>query len=1740
MARAFNVASRRISAERVKRQLDDRFVGSETEYTAAGFGSGAVYIDGHVYNSNEVGVGVVTNVGRPAAAFYASAAGGGGSVIVSGGGSTGGGGAVSGDFLLRSGILPMTGNLDMGNRSIVNVALVDGRDLELDGVAVDSLKNASYLVVAVDPVLTNERNVAFSSAFAINDGGAGNPYSIALTTPGSLSATSTNLATGNHTHEVTASDNPGAAVSLLKSAADGSLSLTKLTTPLITTSTNVDLLIDPAGTGGVKFTNSQTLRTSTFDSSFPIQGWQINEVVGVAGYSALTIGKIQADELAVRVFVADEVRVDRGDEFWTKSYGIVAETFTSPGSIGGTVSVKFEDSPALAGAIFTNNDWVLIRKLEISTGITLFNLWGQVTTYVNNADGTQNWTFTLRNGPLSQSITKGSLAIDFGASGAALIHLSVIDAAGAPYIKMRRWAGANPYTPANFTTYVQIGNLGSVGNPYYTPSGDGLYIRSTAADDQFMVADNNGFQIRGASFSLYNGANQTILMNNAAGLNFDEDLWGSWDNRRAMQWWPDVASMTGEPSLSIFTGKVSGGFADQQNFSYIDAKPTGGVLAALFATAYGQGTAHDAILTLEGGSQSLATGSTASMIADTIDLVGTTTFTGTGQARNFNPQADLTYNLGTTLLRWNILYVDQIIVSGAISGSTLSGQEWEYLGSMVIDANSASNTTVTVVNQGAGTVTLDVEGNITLAGTVDGVDVSLFKAGYDSHVGNVNAHHSQSHVLASTSALGADHSVSGLSLGLVLRATSATTAAFTQLLHTEIDAASMTTGDPHTQYLLRSGGTLTGNVAANVGVTIDGVDLSVHVADINAHHAMQHDITSAAVHIITSATLGLVGATATNTLGVITPSANPGAAAAVLRSDNVGVLTLVQLNATTKLQTPLIDTLAGNLTLAPVGGTVAITGTGSASVSLLTPALNTASGNLALGAVGGQVRLQPPTALQTDNYASQLTGWRMTYDGDLDARNIYTDQLHAKAFIADLEQALAGGQIISKSVAVLASDFVVPYAGGLQLLTVKDLPSAANMAVFQDGDIVRLRTFNRAGGGLTIGDCWGSVSGYTDNPNGTQTWSFLRSGLTTYTGIAIVGTATFATSAAATSRVVNKPTGVAQNDVLLAVVTHDGAADVVTASGWSLLQYVSGSDIHAGIYYKIAGASEPSNYTFSTVGSHAIGASIVAYRNVYLSAPIDGYSIQANAAGAAMPAPAVWSTSTQGRAVFLGGITNNSAAAPPSSYTELVDSGATGIRVYVAEKQLIANGSTGIPSATISASFASVAAQVVLRPAFTFMWAEAGGLAPSTVINADSLVLDYGMSGNGFHEVNAIDGIYGANSPYAQTVTWASHPATGQTVRTRTGNLFGLFGVTNEYGFYAGNGTTNSNSYIRLSSNTADLNNIPLSMHDSGIKRVEFLATAGMSLRADTSTTLFSQQINWFRDLNAKSETPAGTVDCYTIGNINYLRLWAWTPGGINDGASVEIFANGATGFTTPRLRLTDIDGAASMIEMIATTITVTGNVGIGVTPSATLDVARGTAGGGTCSFRGTTHTSHFNYSTTEDTYLRGGKTGSVVYMNDTHAGNVVMAGGGGSVGVGVAPSFKLDVAGACHASSFPTSSDARLKVKVEPVVGVLSQLSQIGAYRFQWSENYHAYDQYMDAQGNPRTQIGVLAQEVQARFPELVSTWRHTGKDGMAIDDALAVDYVRIVPLLLAALRELRTEVNELRMMVADFTGDY
>ena len=101
------------------------------------------------------------------------------------------------------------------------------------------------------------------------------------------------------------------------------------------------------------------------------------------------------------------------------------------------------------------------------------------------------------------------------------------------------------------------------------------------------------------------------------------------------------------------------------------------------------------------------------------------------------------------------------------------------------------------------------------------------------------------------------------------------------------------------------------------------------------------------------------------------------------------------------------------------------------------------------------------------------------------------------------------------------------------------------------------------------------------------------------------------------------------------------------------------------------------------------------------------------------------------------------------------------------------------------------------------------------------------------------------------------------------------------------------------------------------------------------------------------------------------------------------------------------------------------GRVGIGTAgPGATFEVRRGTATDGTAAFWGSTRTSHFNYATTEDTYLRGGKATSNVYLNDN----------GGNVGIGTATApEKLSVAGTARADVNNGSNAAVIGVNSNP-----------------------------------------------------------------------------------------------------------
>jgi hypothetical protein len=228
--------------------------------------------------------------------------------------------------------------------------------------------------------------------------------------------------------------------------------------------------------------------------------------------------------------------------------------------------------------------------------------------------------------------------------------------------------------------------------------------------------------------------------------------------------------------------------------------------------------------------------------------------------------------------------------------------------------------------------------------------------------------------------------------------------------------------------------------------------------------------------------------------------------------------------------------------------------------------------------------------------------------------------------------------------------------------------------------------------------------------------------------------------------------------------------------------------------------------------------------------------------------------------------------------------------------------------------------------------------------------------------------------------------------------------------------------------------------------------------------------------------------------------------------------------------------------------ITGTGLVGIGTeTPAAKLDI------------KGTSYLSHFYYDTSEDTYIRGGKAGSKVLINDIT--------GMGSVGIGLAnPNEILDVNGririrhngitsglwfsnstnslngvdgafygmktdtetgfyignawrfwvnnlgnATLTGTLTQSSDKRLKKDISPLKNSLVSINKLNGYQYKWIEESRSKD----------LQTGLIAQEVQKIFPELVQT----DEKGF-----LSVNYIGLVPHLIEAVKELKDENNSLK----------
>lgn len=270
-------------------------------------------------------------------------------------------------------------------------------------------------------------------------------------------------------------------------------------------------------------------------------------------------------------------------------------------------------------------------------------------------------------------------------------------------------------------------------------------------------------------------------------------------------------------------------------------------------------------------------------------------------------------------------------------------------------------------------------------------------------------------------------------------------------------------------------------------------------------------------------------------------------------------------------------------------------------------------------------------------------------------------------------------------------------------------------------------------------------------------------------------------------------------------------------------------------------------------------------------------------------------------------------------------------------------------------------------------------------------------------------------------------------------------------------------------------------------------------------------------------------VDNANVGRYmasGYAAMWQYVHNdpGLAQGLSLNMYPSGTDNAVLPAPNRVWNFTSNNRLQILST----------GVGGSAVLDVGRGTGVDGTALFLGTEYNSHFNYSTGENTYIRGGKSFSDVILNDIPNGKVVFGNTAATLGLntngyvppttlevrqsnggieltnssyvdlpwewrvasGGSPTFNLYYAGVLKNYFLPTTgalavSDERIKTNIEPLAPVMDRIMQLEAVTYMMK----------DAVKGQRRSMGFIAQNVASLFPNLVSHSMPGGADLMGLD---------------------------------------
>ena len=538
----------RARAKALAARLSENYESAAPTHNAGAAGAGRVRIGNQIYDATTTqtaGAVAVKNAGRPGAAIYAPTIASGATVTRSSGGSTG-----STVATYHNQLLGLTTGDD--HPHYLNIYRGDARYVLNE-----------RMIIAWAPLVTTptdgrlDSDVQIALDLADDSGLLGDATGLRLGTPGTLSVSSAAAVTSSsHTHPITASSAPGAAAALLKSGADGRLTLvglaataelsapklqtasgdlylapasgktgvgtatpaealdvagkvkaqTAVQTPQIETASG-NLAIAPAGTLAI-LASGKGVRSYSFASGFTGNGWQIDDGITVTGRTTAEV-----DDLTVRgrmriyELLIHQIRATNGSVF-VSSTG-KAKTVTAAGGASYTITTETDHG-------FANGDIIRAQRF---TGTGVY----QCDMTVTAVGSTTQFTATLRTGYDTPAINMEFVRLgntsDTSRQGA--IYMTADDS-GAPYLDVVD--GIAAFTDWNTAGKIKtrLGKLTGItgrSNEYGLAAGNGF-----AASDAHVIMSDQAAEIHNIPIRAYSGATQTAEIDAAGRLRIGTNI----------------------------------------------------------------------------------------------------------------------------------------------------------------------------------------------------------------------------------------------------------------------------------------------------------------------------------------------------------------------------------------------------------------------------------------------------------------------------------------------------------------------------------------------------------------------------------------------------------------------------------------------------------------------------------------------------------------------------------------------------------------------------------------------------------------------------------------------------------------------------------------------------------------------------------------------------------------------------------------------------------------------------------------------------------------------------------------------------------------------------------------------------------------------------------------------------------------------------------------------------------------